>query len=216
MEGRQVRIRSVFRIGLTVLVIVHAVDVFAADPPQVLKPVLFDQLPSLRDVTPVHLQTKGTHRVQEVGRVPILQTLGAARDPVVQSSATSKLAVRVESFEGVGRGGGYSPTVTPPDPTGAVGKSAIVEWVNLSFEVLDKASHAALYPKDGAPADGNTLWSGFGKVGVRGHECATTNDGDPIVIYDQLADRWLFSQFSFRQGHYLQCVQRLWQVRALD
>src|SRR5262249_57975173 len=30
--------------------------------------------------------------------------------------------------------------------------------------------------------------------------CATTNRGDPIVLYDALADRWLLSQFAFNPG----------------
>ena len=40
------------------------------------------------------------------------------------------------------------------------------------------------------PAAGSTIWSGFGGP------CETQNDGDPIVLYDHLADRWLLSQFA--------------------
>jgi hypothetical protein len=135
-----------------------------------------------------------------------VQTLGAVRDNAVQTSATTKLELATATFEGIGRGIGYNDPVTPPDPTGAVGKTALVQWVNQSFAIFDKTSHKVVYPSDGSPADGNTLWYGFGKDGQRGHECATTNDGDPIVVYDRLADRWLFTQFSYSQGHYLQCV----------
>src|SRR5439155_15735887 len=35
-----------------------------------------------------------------------------------------------------------------------------------------------------------TLWSGFGGV------CETAGDGDPVVLYDQLANRWVISQFA--------------------
>ena len=40
------------------------------------------------------------------------------------------------------------------------------------------------------PAAANTLWSGFGGP------CETRNDGDPIVRYDHLADRWVMSQLA--------------------
>ena len=35
-----------------------------------------------------------------------------------------------------------------------------------------------------------TLWSGFGGL------CQTDNDGDPTVVYDRLADRFVISQFA--------------------
>ena len=40
------------------------------------------------------------------------------------------------------------------------------------------------------PAGITTLWSGFGGV------CETNGDGDPVVLYDQLANRWVISQFA--------------------
>src|SRR2546423_7500995 len=35
----------------------------------------------------------------------------------------------------------------------------------------------------------NQLWANVGG------ECATHNDGDPVVLYDQLASRWLLTEF---------------------
>ena len=35
------------------------------------------------------------------------------------------------------------------------------------------------------------LWSGFGGL------CETNGAGDPVVLYDQLADRWVISEFAF-------------------
>ncbi|MBI3459992.1 hypothetical protein HY009_03575 [Candidatus Acetothermia bacterium] len=71
----------------------------------------------------------------------------------------------------------------PPDTNGDVGPNHYVQWVNSSF---------AVYRKDGTliygPAAGNTLWQGFGGP------CESRNDGDPIALYDPLADRWLMSQ----------------------
>ena len=46
----------------------------------------------------------------------------------------------------------------------------------------------------------NTLWSGFGGA------CQTHNDGDPVVLYDQLADRFLIAQFAVNVSPNLICV----------
>lgn len=53
------------------------------------------------------------------------------------------------------------------------------------------------------PANVNTLFAGMGGV------CETTNDGDPIVLYDHLADRWLVSQFAlpnYPRGPFYECI----------
>jgi hypothetical protein len=83
-----------------------------------------------------------------------------------------------------------------PDTVGEPGLNQYVQWVNAAFAVFDKATGTKLY----GPVGGNTLWTGFGG------DCETRNDGDPIVQYDQLADRWIMTQFSLRSGNYLQCV----------
>ena len=95
--------------------------------------------------------------------------------------------------------------VAPPDTTGDVGPNHYVQWVNLRFAVYTLTRDAqnqitafSLVP--GFPKNGNTLWSGFGG------RCQTDNDGDPIVQYDQLADRWILTQFAVSATPYTQCV----------
>ncbi len=84
----------------------------------------------------------------------------------------------------------------PPDPVIDVGPHHILQWVNVSFAIWDKRGNL-IY----GPAEGNTLWSGFGGL------CETRNDGDPIVQYDQLADRWLMSQLAFDwPADFHQCI----------
>ena len=90
----------------------------------------------------------------------------------------------------------FNVTYAPPDTVGEAGLTQFVQWVNPSFAIFDKATGNRLY----GPAAGNTIWSGFGG------DCEARNDGDPMVQYDQLADRWVMSQFSLRAGNYLQCV----------
>jgi len=71
-----------------------------------------------------------------------------------------------------------------------------VQWVNTSFAIFNKSSGALI----AGPTAGNTLWSGFGGG------CQTNNDGDPVVLYDKAAQRWIFSQFSVSTTPYLQCI----------
>jgi hypothetical protein len=75
--------------------------------------------------------------------------------------------------------------VLPPDTQGDVGPSHYIQWVNLYFRIWNKTG-TSLY----GPALGNTIWTGFGG------KCATYNDGDPVTLYDHLADRWVMMQFA--------------------
>src|SRR5438552_568009 len=75
--------------------------------------------------------------------------------------------------------------VNPPDPVGEVGPNNYVEMTNLTFAVYDKSGNKLL-----GPVDTGTLWSGFAVP-----DC-TEPSGDPVVLYDQITDRWILSQFT--------------------
>jgi hypothetical protein len=112
-------------------------------------------------------------------------------DSVVQSLVGPlSMSPPVQSFEGMYNYWG----VSPPDPDGDVGPSNYVQMVNSGFTVYDKSGNV-LY----GPANTNTIWSGFGGP------CEARNDGDPIVLYDQLADRWMLSQFTSASPYY-ECI----------
>jgi hypothetical protein len=87
--------------------------------------------------------------------------------------------------------------VAPPDPVGDIGFAHYIAMSNLHFQIFDKTG-TSLY----GPAATNTLWSDFGGA------CQTRNDGDPIVLHDQLADRWILTQFTAGAvgGLYFNCV----------
>jgi hypothetical protein len=95
--------------------------------------------------------------------------------------------------------------VAPPDTTGDVGPNHYVQWVNLRYAIYTLTRGANneitgfnLVP--GFPKNGNVVWQGFGG------RCQSDNDGDPIVQYDQLADRWILTQFAVSAQPYTQCV----------
>ena len=138
-------------------------------------------------------------RVEPLKRIPLPPELAAAQqDPVIQVGTVAPATPPVTlGFEGLGNGQyGFSVTGAPPDTEGTVGATQYVQWVNTSFAVFNKSTGALI----AGPTAGNTLWSGFGGG------CQANNDGDPIVLYDKLAQRWVFSQFSVSTTPYLQCI----------
>jgi hypothetical protein len=130
-------------------------------------------------------------------------------DPVVQSTASPNVMPAATSFDGLQNQNNatlLNTSARPPDSEGDVGPNHYVEWINLVMRVYDKAGN----PVTNAVA-GNALFSGLPNTSL----CNTQNNGDPLVVYDQLANRWVLSQFAFNgvnattgapQPPYEQCV----------
>ena len=122
------------------------------------------------------------------GAEPVAFGEGLA-DPLLElgrspSAATIVLDVNVAGTAFTG--------ATPPDTVGDVGPSHYVQAVNATrIAIFDK--NGVLLP--GYPIDLSSLAPGGG--------CATDNAGDPIVLYDQLADRWFLQEFT---GAGLLCI----------
>ena len=113
-------------------------------------------------------------------------------DTAVQSEVgPGEMPAPIVSFDAISNIAGY----TPPDPVGDVGPNHYVVMSNVYFAVWDKNENLLM-----GPLPNNSLWAGFGGP------CQTENAGDPIVIYDQLADRWMLTQFSDSNPPYYNCV----------
>jgi uncharacterized repeat protein (TIGR01451 family) len=139
----------------------------------------------LRLIRPVHRRAAAE---REPNPNPLLgRHQHNAPDGALQTSApTSKMpGLNFPSFEGIDFPG-VSCFCFPPDTNGEVGLSQFVQIVNQGLAVYDKTDGSTLL----APEDIATLWSGFGGV------CENDAEGDPVVIYDQLANRWIASQFA--------------------
>jgi hypothetical protein len=109
-----------------------------------------------------------------------------AADTVVQSSpAAPAMPVTTLGFDGIGFPG-VACNCAPPDTNGEVGATQYVQIVNEGYQVWDKTTGASVF----GPVGIATIWSGFGGL------CETAGAGDPVALYDQIANRWLVSEFA--------------------
>jgi uncharacterized membrane protein len=143
------------------------------------------------------------HEAEPLRRIPLPLGLKPESEPDLAHQQTAPLVPTLQaptqnlSFEGLGNASlGFTVNSAPPDTNGAVGSTQYVQWVNSSFAVFDKATGNLI----SGPTAGNLLWTGFGGG------CETNNDGDPIALYDKLANRWVLTQFSVSTTPFLQCV----------
>ena len=161
--------------------------------------VRHDTSPPLASLAPVR-PGRGDGESDQIRHMP--NRGGTGRDPVVQSTIGPAIPGTRANFDGVGQGftgpaGTFAVHAIPPDTNAAVGTSQIVEIVNTGFAVISKTGKALF-----GPAATNTLFAGFGG------KCQTTDDGDGVVRYDALANRWVITQFAGvgGSGPFLECV----------
>jgi len=113
--------------------------------------------------------------------------LPKGEDPAWQKEFGSRgISPPVQNFEGTRNSDNGIPSewISPPDTDGDVGTNHYFQMCNVIFQIFDKSGTSLL-----GPLDNSTIWDGF--IGA----WTGTNDGDPIVLYDEQADRWLVSQF---------------------
>ena len=101
-------------------------------------------------------------------------------DPVWQKSMGS---TNISSRDIQQNWDGQSTDSYPPDCNGAVGPDNYFQTVNVTYSVYDKTGTQQI-----AATALNTIFSG-----VPG---SSDNDGDPIVMYDEQANRWFVAEFS--------------------
>jgi hypothetical protein len=156
----------------------------------------------LRSQEPVEIRPERGPVAPDRGHSPdgaLQGTTGSAAARSLAAPASAAIAAPLANFEGISNQDNFNIfgfRVNPPDPVGDVGPNHYVEMVNLAFAVYDKQGNLLL-----GPLDTGTLWSGFPI------EDCTDPSGDPIVLYDQLEDRWILTQFTTRgTPFYYNCV----------
>ncbi len=163
----------------------------SSEPTLVIEATYFDKSPALRDMPAVLTAEKDrSWKDGQVGNRSLVEEykIMAANSPANAPDGALQMAYPANGsrgpelgIEGVGNVNG----VFPPDTDGDVGPDHYFQMINLSFAIWDKQGNK-LY----GPVNNSTLWQGFAG-GWSG-----TNDGDPIILYDEVADRWLATQFA--------------------
>jgi hypothetical protein len=160
-----------------------------------IDPSLFSEEPGLWVVP---------HFGEPYGRdIPATRLDIAGPDPALQPTLDAPSPPHFGSFEGLSNYDNFLVhgfQVLPPDVNGDVGPAHYVEFINLVLAVYDKNGVKLAGPL--------TLSSIFASdPSFAGTPCALTDDGDPIVLYDQYANRWFLSQFQLTFGPpFSQCI----------
>ncbi|HXC06230.1 MAG TPA: T9SS type A sorting domain-containing protein [Bacteroidia bacterium] len=96
-------------------------------------------------------------------------------DPVRQTETNGRaLTAPLVNFDGQTDAGSC-----PPDPNGSVGPTQYVQAINSSYQVYSKTGAALT-----GVIDLKTLFPAI-----------PGDDGDPVVLYDKFADRWVITEF---------------------
>jgi len=80
---------------------------------------------------------------------------------------------------------GQTSSSYPPDCNGTVGPNHYFQVVNLTYSIYNKSNGARVAGPSALNSIFNSSLPGAGY-----------NDGDPIVLWDEQADRWFYSEFS--------------------
>lgn len=179
-------------LSILAFIVFSTIDAIAQtlQPTKVVKAAYFDKSKKLKDIKPVAygLREKGVKNKEIPNRLNLPSEQFTSPDwngvdPVLQdntSGSRSEPSI-ISNFAGIQNNYG----VAPPDTQGDVGPDHYFQMVNSGFAIWDKEGNL-LY----GPADNITLWDGFPGP------WSSTNDGDPIVLYDEYSDRWIASQFA--------------------
>ena len=138
--------------------------------------------------------------------VPKVELPGSADAHAAKVIEGPKVAMpaTTQNFEGIDRTdactGGQCGAGTPPDTNGEVGSNHYIQAVNSAYGIFNKAgTRLAAFTE-------NQLWAGDSSI------CNGQSEGDPVVLYDALADRWILTHFAFgfsganTVAPYFQCI----------
>jgi hypothetical protein len=200
-------------VGGSTLSLLLAASAGAAPPspkPKFSQAVAFDVSRPARDLAPATVRAPAdTDTIRDIRpeRGPLMLDQGFSGDDALFPSAamlmaplsSASITAPLASFDGLSNQDNfnlYGGRVNPPDPVGDVGPNHYVEMINLAYAVYDKQGNRLA-----GPFKLGDLWAGFAVP-----DC-TDPSGDPIVLYDQLEDRWILSQFTTRGApYYYNCV----------
>ena len=164
---------------------------FSQVEPQNFQAVAFGVTRKISDIAPFQKLNSAGGKVYSVSDRP----QSAPENPPVVHDADRNLVnfsavpmpLPTLSFDGISNrenNDAYGFAVIPPDMNGDVGPNHFVQSVNILTRI---------YNKNGAPLTPAFKLSDV--FAVLNTPCSAANFGNPITLYDPLADRWILSQF---------------------
>ncbi|HJQ27611.1 MAG TPA: C25 family cysteine peptidase [Blastocatellia bacterium] len=106
----------------------------------------------------------------------------------VQPEQVSSMPATSVTFDGISRPTNFCACL-PPDTHGDVGPNHYILSVNSSIQIFNKS---------GSSLSGPTSFNSFFSALGTSTPCGNNQDqGDGFVMYDQIADRWVVSDFAF-------------------
>ena len=171
-----------------------ATDAHGVSAPKWTRAVAHDTSQPLRDLAslPAPAVDPEARGEEEADTVVLPLDVGQPGDGALQRSiptGSPGVSDTTANFEGLSNDDNFSLygfRVNPPDTVGDVGLNHYVQMVNLAYAVYSKTTGNRLL----GPVPVGNLWSNFAVP-----DCADAS-GDPVVLYDQLSDRWILSQFT--------------------
>jgi len=178
--------KTVFSFALFVLISASCISFAQGNfftGPEVAECIYHDTSPPLRDIPEAPLNpTPWRDGIIPLLTVPPKFEDSYQDDPVLQEiMGTEGAGFIFQTWDGVAASG-----YAPPDNNGDVGPNHYFETVNVRFQIWNKTGTSLL-----GPLNLGTIWAGF-----PGPWSSSLNDGDPIVLYDEAADRFFIAQFS--------------------
>src|SRR5438309_1977984 len=180
-------------LAMILLALAFLTEPAGATQPWVKGAARHDTSAPLRNMIFVGAHTPSTSQ-QQVEPLPTRAPFSSkVQDPVAQpliaglQGVTTDLNFEGQSAQDTRNIFGFA--FVPPDTNGAPGETQFVQIVNVTIAIYDKRTGEQTM----GPAAIHTLWTGFGGP----CEFQSPDGGDPVVLYDHLANRWLISQLQF-------------------
>jgi hypothetical protein len=169
----------------------------APSKPIVIRPLAHDVSPPLRDMlNSAPFVIPSGQSILPLRLTPALPGSNAplGKDPVLQTQVLPLVNTTPGlDFDGVSANG-----YAPPDTNGSVGLTQFFQITNVEYAIYDKTTGALLL----GPALIHTIWNGFGG------DCDSADGGDPVVLWDKAAQRWVVSQLSGSYANWCMAVSQ--------
>ncbi len=130
---------------------------------------------------------------QTIGGILSLRLAALLLFAVVLASSSAAWAQTVTTFEGIDASQVPHPE-SDADPNGAIGTKQFMEWTNVNYQAYDKVTFAPVWS---SPQPGPTPFINNGVT-----TCSNLNPGDGVIIFDNMASRWVLAGHSPGPNYY--------------